>query len=119
MNRFNELFASSRYLESGDEGEPGYGCPTCGGGREKTMYGISDGTDYELLKLDRAISAEFGGNETYTTAYPGAIGPMGPRPPSSFQLARFNSGEAKAKPALVYGAAVAVVALWAWKSWQR
>lgn len=113
MNKFNELFASSRYLESGD-----YGCPTCGDGAKKAEFGISDGTDYELLKLDRANSEDFGGNETFSAGYTGAMGPLGPRPPSSFPSARPNVGAKvdAAAPMIVFGLAVAAVTWWMWKS---
>lgn len=115
MNKFNEIFASSRYLESGD-----YGCPTCAEGAKKTEFGISDGTDYELLKLDRANSEDFGGNEIFSANYPGAMGASGPRPPSSFPSARPNVGTGAkvdaTMPLLVFGVAVAAVSWWMWKS---
>lgn len=63
---------------------------SCEEGRLKTLYGISDPTDYELSQDDKYISEDLGGNAVYMTGYPGVTGLMGARPPSAFQFTRLN-----------------------------
>lgn len=87
-------FTSSRSTNAlsntGHQHANNMGCLSCEEGRLKTLYGISDPTDYELSQNDKYISEELGGNAVFMSGYPGVTGLMGARPPSSFQFTRLN-----------------------------